>query len=209
MHSKLLHIALALSLITIFYNMAEGSVSVYFGLNDETLALFGFGTDSFVEVISGLGIAHMVMRMKRSGSTFHNRDNFERTALKITGTAFYLLALALIVGSIFILIEGSVPETTVIGIIVSSVSILTMYLLMHYKLKVGSKLKSDAIIADAHCTKACLYLSFILLASSGLYELFQIGYFDVAGSLGIAWFALREGRESWEKSRSDELACHC
>lgn len=84
-----------------------------------------------------------------------------------------------------------------------------MYLLMHYKLKVGSKLKSDAIIADAHCTKACLYLSFILLASSGLYELFQIGYFDVAGSLGIAWFALREGRESWEKSRSDELACHC
>lgn len=64
MHSKLLHIALALSLITIFYNMAEGTVSVYFGLDDETLALFGFGTDSFVEVISGLGIAHMVMRIK-------------------------------------------------------------------------------------------------------------------------------------------------
>jgi len=48
--------AIVLAYITIFYNLAEGIVSVYFGLEDETLSLFGFGLDSFVEVISGVGI---------------------------------------------------------------------------------------------------------------------------------------------------------
>lgn len=46
----------ALALITIFYNIVEGIISIYFGLDDETVALFGFGMDSFVEVISGIGI---------------------------------------------------------------------------------------------------------------------------------------------------------
>ncbi len=61
-----LKFAFALSLITIFYNIAEGLISVYFGAGDETLALLGFGVDSFVEVISGIGIAHMILRMKYS-----------------------------------------------------------------------------------------------------------------------------------------------
>ncbi|MEK7852009.1 MAG: hypothetical protein AAB275_08995, partial [Deltaproteobacteria bacterium] len=54
-----------LALITIFYNIGEGLVSVYFGLEDETIALFGFGIDSFVEVISGIGIWHMIRRFKQ------------------------------------------------------------------------------------------------------------------------------------------------
>ena len=45
-----------LAYVTIGYNMVEGLVSVWFGLDDETFALFGFGLDSFVEVISGIGI---------------------------------------------------------------------------------------------------------------------------------------------------------
>ena len=37
----------ALALITIFYNILEGVVSVGFGAADETFALFGFGLDSY------------------------------------------------------------------------------------------------------------------------------------------------------------------
>jgi divalent metal cation (Fe/Co/Zn/Cd) transporter len=84
-----------------------------------------------------------------------------------------------------------------------------MYILMTWKLRIGKQLNSDAIIADANCTKTCFYLSFILLASSGLYELFGIVWFDIAGSLGIAWFAFSEGKEAFEKAKSVELNCHC
>ena len=205
--NKLLRTAFILSLITIFYNIIEGVVSVYFGSEDETLALFGFGVDSFVEVISGIGIAHMILRMKYSKVV--TRDKFEKTALRITGTVFFLLTLGLITGSVLNIISGVKPETTLVGIIVSVISIFTMYWLMTAKLKVGKALKSDAIIADANCTRTCFYLSFILLASSGLYEIFNIAYFDVLGSLGIAYFAFTEGREAFEKVRSGNLACNC
>lgn len=203
--NKLLRTAFILSLITIFYNIIEGVVSVYFGSEDETLALFGFGVDSFVEVISGIGIAHMILRMKYSKVV--KRDKFEKTALRITGTVFLLLTFGLITGSVLNIISGVKPETTLVGIIVSVISIFTMYWLMTAKLKVGKALNSDAIIADANCTKTCFYLSFILLASSGLYEIFNIAYFDVLGSLGIAYFAFTEGREAFEKVRSGNLAC--
>src|SRR5512139_3748486 len=79
--------ASAVALITIFYNIIEGCVSVFFGLQDETIALFGFGLDSFVEVVSGIGIWHMVRRMKQTDPDTH--DSFEKRALQITGGAFY------------------------------------------------------------------------------------------------------------------------
>ena len=72
--NKPLRFALALGLITIFYNMIEGTISIFFGLEDETLALFGFGVDSFVEVISVIGITHMLLRMKYSKVV--SRDKF-------------------------------------------------------------------------------------------------------------------------------------
>ena len=205
--NKLLRTAFILSLITIFYNIMEGLISVYFGAGDETLALFGFGADSFVEVISGIGIAHMIFRMKYS--KVQKRDAFEKTALKITGTVFFILTAGLVLGSVLNFINDVKPATTIPGIVIAVISIATMYWLMTTKLNVGKSLKSDAIIADANCTKTCFYLSFILLASSGLYELFNIAYFDIIGSLGIAYFAFSEGREAFEKVRSGNLACNC
>lgn len=205
--NHLVSFALGLSLITVFYNIAEGLISVLFGMRDETLALFGFGLDSFVEVISGIGILHMIIRMKRN--PISERDEFERTALKITGFSFYLLCAGLIVASLLLIVNNEKPETTIVGIVISFISILTMYALLHYKLKVGKALNSDAIIADANCTKTCFYLSFILLASSLSYEVFKIGYIDIAGSLGIAYFAFKEGKESIDKSKSTNLSCSC
>ena len=101
-NQRFLNIAIILAIVTVFYNLLEGIVSVYFGAEDETLALFGFGLDSFVEVISGIGIWHMVLRIKKNGN--ENRDNFEKTALKITGTMFYLLTVGLMISSVFNLI---------------------------------------------------------------------------------------------------------
>lgn len=204
---KWLYTALWLSIITIGYNIIEGVVSVYFGNDDDTLVLLGFGIDSFVEVISGIGILHLVLRLQHS--VVKDFDKFERLALRITGIAFLLLAIGLVIGSAINIATKSKPQTTLAGIIIAGVSILTMYLLMNYKLKTGKALNSEAVVADAHCTKTCLYLSFILLISSVLYEIFKISYLDVAGSLGVAWYALGEGRESLEKARKNQLACSC
>jgi divalent metal cation (Fe/Co/Zn/Cd) transporter len=197
--------AYALALITIFYNILEGLVSIYFGIEDETLALFGFGLDTFVEVISGVGIWHMIKRIRKNYDA--NPDHFERQALKITGTAFYLLSTGLIATALINIFQGHEPETTFWGIVISLVSIVTMWLLIHYKIKVGKQLDSQAIIADANCTKACLYLSIILLLSSAGYELTGIGGLDSIGAIFIAGLSFKEGRESFQKARG--LSCSC
>ncbi|MFL7870664.1 MAG: hypothetical protein AB8I58_17680, partial [Anaerolineales bacterium] len=61
--------ALWLAIFTILYNLAEGLVSIFFGLSDETLTLFGFGVDSFIEVMSGIGILAMVLRIRQNPDT--------------------------------------------------------------------------------------------------------------------------------------------
>ncbi len=198
--------ALILALITIIYNVAEGVVSVFFGLEDDTIALFGFGLDSFVEVISGIGILHMVTRLRKNGDS--DPDRFEQRALRITGTSFYILTVGLILTAGINLYRGHAPETTIWGIIIASISIVTMWLLIHYKVKIGKLLNSDAIIADANCTRACLYLSIILLVSSIGYEFTRIGGIDSIGAIGIAWFAFKEGKESFEKARGKSCDCN-
>ena len=204
-NSRLLRTAYILSIVTIIYNLIEGVISTFFGFQDETLALFGFGVDSFIEVISATGIVHMIWRMQRNPVS--ERDRFERQALKITGTAFYMLAGGLAIAAVMSTIQQAKPETTIIGIIVSTISILTMYFLYRYKLKVGKALNSQPIIADANCTKTCFYLSFILLGASIIYETFKIPYIDAIGSIGIAWYAFKEGKEAYEKAKSGSLSC--
>jgi len=205
--APLQNVALFLGFVTIGYNIIEGAVSIWFGLSDDTLALLGFGVDSFVEVISGAGIVHALLRMRRS--PVESRDQFERQALRITGWAFYLLVVGMVLGALLNVLQGNRPVTTVPGILVSLVSIATMWWLMIAKMKVGKALHSDAIIADANCTKTCLLLSVVLLAGSVLYELFHVGLVDLAGSLGIAWFAGKEGKESLETARTGKLCCCC
>jgi divalent metal cation (Fe/Co/Zn/Cd) transporter len=204
---KFIQLALILTIITLTYNLAEGLVSIIFGISDETLVLLGFGVDSFVEMISAFGILHMVLRMRKSQA--ETPDSFEKNALRITGTAFFLLTAGLVAGVIINIVTQAKPETTMVGVIVSSASILTMWFLMRAKQNVGRKLNSAAIIADANCTKTCFYLSFILLASSLLYEFTGIAWVDSVGSLGIAWFAFTEGREAFDKARTGNLSCGC
>ena len=198
--------ATVLAGVTIGYNLVEGLVSVFFGLQDETVALFGFGVDSFVEVISGIGIWHMLRRLRASPDG-ESTDEFEKTALRVTGAAFYLLTVGLVLTAVANLVQGRAPATTFWGIVVASVSIVSMWLLIRLKTSVGRALGSAAILADAACTRACLVLSFVLLASSVGYTLTGIRHLDTIGALLIAALAWREGREAFTKAKGGSCGC--
>jgi divalent metal cation (Fe/Co/Zn/Cd) transporter len=202
---RLFKFAFVLALFTIFYNVIEGIVATYFGFTDESLALFGFGVDSFIEVISGIGIASMIIRIWKNPNS--NRDNFERTALKITGFAFYALVAGLLITSIYSIWTGHKPETTFWGIMISVISIAVMWLLIIGKKSVGKQLNSEAILADANCTKVCVYMSIILLLSSLIYALTNFAYIDSIGTFGLAYFSFKEGKECFEKAKSNKICC--
>jgi divalent metal cation (Fe/Co/Zn/Cd) transporter len=197
--------ALWLALFTIFYNLAEGLVSIYFGAQDETLTLFGFGIDSFIEVMSGLGILAMVLRIRRDPDA--PRSKFERTALRITGASFYLLAAGLGATSVYNLFTAHKPATTLPGFIISLVSITVMWALVLGKRKVGHALDSAPILADANCTMVCIYMSIVLLVSSFIYQFTGFGFVDSLGALGLIYFSVHEGKEAFEKAASMQEGC--
>ncbi len=190
--------ALWLGYFTILFNLLEGGASVFFGMHDESLTLFGFGIDSFIEVISGLGIVAMVLRIGRHPGTLRSR--FERTALRVTGTSFFLLAAGLLASAAYNLVTGHKPETTMPGLIISVISILIMWTLIAAKRSVGRALDSAPILADANCTLVCIYMSLVLLAASLIYAATGIGFVDSLGALGLIWFSFQEGRESFDKA---------
>lgn len=204
-NAPLFRLASTLAVLTIAYNILEGVASVYFGVDDDALSLLGFGLDSFVEVISGIGIWHMIRRIRRDPAD--DPDRFERTALRITGSAFYLLSAGLMVTAALNTYRGLRPETTFWGIVISLISISAMWLLIRYKTKVGRRLQSKAILADAECSRVCLWLSWVLLAASAGYELTGIGGIDAAGAVVIAVLSFREGREAFAKAAGESCSC--
>jgi len=187
-----------LALFTIFYNLAEGVISIYFGAQDETLTLFGFGIDSFIEVMSGLGILAMILRIRKDPEV--PRSQFERTALRITGTSFYMLAAGLGATALYNLFTAHKPTTTIPGLIISLISIAIMWLLVMGKRKVGQTLRSTPILADANCTKVCIYMSVVLLVSSLIYHFAGFGFVDSLGAIGLIYFSINEGKEAFEKA---------
>jgi divalent metal cation (Fe/Co/Zn/Cd) transporter len=197
--------ALWLALFTIFYNLAEGFVSIFFGINDEALTLFGFGVDSFIEVMSGIGILAMVLRIRQNPET--PRSQFERTALRVTGTSFYLLAVGLGATAIYNVFSAHKPTTTLPGLIISLVSVAVMWALVAGKRKVGRTLDSAPILADANCTMVCIYMSIVLLAASLIYQLTGFGFVDSIGALGLIYFSYSEGKESFEKAAGMDDCC--
>ena len=202
-------LALGLAIFTIVYNVAEGVFSIFFGIQDETLTLFGFGVDSFIEVLSGIGILAMTLRIQASPNS--ERSGFEKTALRITGTSFYILAVGLAITTVYNLIQQHKPETTLPGIIISLISIGIMWALVWSKRKVGKALNSVPILADANCTLVCIYMSLVLLAASLIYQLTGFGFIDALGSIGLIYFSINEGKESFEKANNIECECgdHC
>lgn len=198
-----------LALFTILYNIVEGIVSTTFGYSDETLALFGFGVDSFIESISGIGVYVMIRRIAYGAErvTATEQTEFEKQALRITGWAFYGLSAMLAATVSINIIEHKAPESTFWGVVISALSIVVMSVLVFAKRRVGRALNSAPILADANCTLVCIYMSIAVLISSAVYELTAFAYADAIGALAIIWFSISEGRECFAKSKGHQCGC--
>ena len=112
------------------YALLLAFFSIFFGFSVEVLTIFGFGIDSFIEVTSGNGILAMVIRIHQNPDTLL-RSQFEKTALRITGTAFYLLVIGLAVTAIYNIVVCDKPEITPTSLIISVISIAIMWALLH------------------------------------------------------------------------------
>ncbi len=185
---------------TITYNVIEGVIAVTAGFIASFVALIGFGFDSGIEVFAA------VLVLTRLRAQFYSGDfneEKERRALKLIGVTFFLLAAYVTFTSIRNLLTDSTSEVSVVGIVLTSLSVLIMPFLAHLKMSTGRKLGSRLLMADAKETQLCAWLSVSTLAGLVTFYIFSWNWVDSIASLVIAVFAIIEGREAW----AGELAC--
>jgi len=130
-----------LEYLTITWNLLEGIISVGAGLVAGSVALVGFGFDSFIESLSG---SALVWRLHLDHPD--RRERAEQVALKIVGVSFLLLAAYVAFDAAKSLIQRESPETTYIGIGMAALSLVVMPFLARAKRKVAAQLESHYML---------------------------------------------------------------
>lgn len=209
--APLIRRVILLSLFTIGYNLIEGIVSMAMGYSDESLALFGFGVDSFIEV----GSAFLVLWRFRgeTGSGGMPSPEKERRSTLGIGILFMLLAIGALAGGVLQLTERGHPSTTLPGVIISLLSLSFMYYLWSAKKKLGAALQSATVLKDASCSLACIHLSIVLLIGSVLfYFIPSLWWADSVAAIVLSGFIGKEGWETISAARSKDFdggGCGC
>lgn len=194
--------ALWLSGLTIAYNLAEGLVSMAFGWTDDSVALFGFGADSFIEVASALLVLWKLLD--------HGDLERERKATRSIGWLFVLLTAGVAAGALLQLITRRHPPTTVPGLVISALSLSFMGFLWRAKLQAAKALDSAALEADAACSRACIQLSLVLFAGSLVFLLLPaLWWVDAVAALGLALLIGKEGLGMIRAARSAAFTGGC
>lgn len=200
--AELLRRGRRLEIFTIAWNALEGIASVGLGIAAGSIALIGFGIDSFVETGSGV----ILLWRLQGGRDKAEEERIEGLALKLVGAS--LLALAAYVGweSIDALIGRDTPGASTPGIILACLSLVVMPVLARSKRRVGAALGSRALEADAFQTTVCMYLSAILLAGLLLNAVFGLWWADPVAALAMTPLIVREGVEALRGQHCDECA---
>jgi divalent metal cation (Fe/Co/Zn/Cd) transporter len=198
---SLIRTALWLGWFTILYNLAEGAVAIAGATIAASDALLSFGLDSIVESLSGSVI---VWRLYSERNNPARAERVEQRALKIIGVAFLLLAAWVAQDSIRTLIAGDRPDTSVIGIAVTALSLVVMPILATKKRRVGIALGSRAVESDSRQTTACVYLSAVVLGGLVLNAVLGWWWADPVAALGVVVFLIREGSETLRAEHADD-----
>ena len=194
--------ALWLSALTIAYNLVVGVVSMAFGWADDSIALFGFGADSFIEVASALLVLWKLLD--------HGNLARERKATLGIGRLFLALATGMAGGALLQLMARHHPPTTVPGLVISALSLACMVFLWRAKRQAAQALDSATLEADAACSLACIQLSTVLFAGSLLFLLLPgLWWVDAAAALGLALLIGREGLGMVRAARSAAFTGGC
>lgn len=194
--------ALRLEYLTVGWNVVEGLVAVAAALAAGSVALLGFGIDSFVETASGLVLVWRLRAERRRGR--QHAERLDRLALRLVGLSLFALAAWVAFDAGRALLERAAPEASPIGIGLTALSIAAMLWLARAKRRAAVALGSRALAADAFQTTACFWLSVITLAGLAANALLGWWWADPVAALGLTPLLVREGREAW---RGESCSC--
>ncbi|ODS31881.1 MAG: hypothetical protein SCARUB_02995 [Candidatus Scalindua rubra] len=203
MDQRLQKKALSLSYFTVGYNILEGIASIFAGLLSGSIALVGFGLDSFVESLSG-GV--MIWRFRKHGKISEEEEEIvEKKAIRLVAYTFFILGAYVLYESVKKLHFHEIPDPSLFGIVIAILSLIVMPVLFYMKYQTGKSINSRSLVADSKQTLACVFLSVALLIGLGLNYLYGFWKADPLVGLIIVIFLIKEGYSTLK----EEKLCSC
>jgi divalent metal cation (Fe/Co/Zn/Cd) transporter len=190
-------LALRLECLTVGWNVVEGIIAVTAAVLAGSVAILGFGIDSFVECASALV---MIWRLRAEGDQrlqAARLDATESRARRLVAGSLLLLSGYVTIDAIETLWTMARPAFSGVGVTLLAVSAAVMLWLARAKARVARELGSEAMEADAFQTTACWWLSLAALIGVGLNGLFGWWWADPLAALVIAGLIAREARDAW------------
>lgn len=192
---QLLRRGYRLALFTVLWNVVEGCVAIAAGLASGSVALVGFGVDSFIETASAL-IVGWRLRLELRGLPPERVEILEKRTTRVAGGLLLALAAYVAVDAGRRLLDfGERPEESLLGIGITGLSLVVMPVIGRMKLRTATALGSRALRADAFETITCAWLSLTTLGGLLLHSLAGWWWADPVAALVLVPLIAREGLE--------------
>lgn len=190
-------LAIVLVRATFAYNAIEGAVAIGAGWRAGSIALVGFGLDSVIELAAASALLWRLGVEARLGDS-EVVAHAERRVHRFIGGTFLLLAVYVVLMSLWILVRRQGPAESLIGIVLALASLVVMPVVAWWKLKAAAALGSGALRAEAKETLACSYLSFTLFLGLAANAIAGWWWADPMAALLMVPWLVKEGLEGLE-----------
>ena len=195
---RLARLARLLSWLTLGWLGVEAGVAIAAAVFAGSVALLGFGLDSGIEAL-----ASIIVIWRFTGTRLHGEGS-ERRAQQLVAVSFYLLAPYVAAEAIWGLAAGEHAETSIAGLVLTAGTAIFEPVLGVAKRRIGARLGSGATAGEGTQNLLCAYLAIAVFAGLAANTLFGAWWLDGVVALGIAGWAVIEGRRAWAG-----LGCAC
>ena len=180
-----------LSWLSLGWMTVEGVLGIVAGTVAGSVALVGWGLGS---VIEGLAAVIVIWRFTGSRTT---SETSELRAQRAVAVSFFLLAPFIAVEALRSLAGADHPEISALGVAVTASSVVLMPALGVAKRRLGEQLGSGATAGEGTQNLLCAAQGAAVLVGLAANAAAGVWWLDAVIALGLAAFALREGRAAW------------
>jgi divalent metal cation (Fe/Co/Zn/Cd) transporter len=188
---RLARLARILSWLTLGWLGIEAGIAIGAAVIAGSVALLGFGLDSGIEAL-----ASVIVIWRFTGTRLASNTS-ERRAQRLVAVSFYLLAPYIAIEAIRALASADRAETSIAGIMLTAGTAVLEPVLGLAKRRLGARLGSAATAGEGTQNLLCAYLAAAVLAGLLANTLLGVWWLDGAVALGIAAWAVIEGRRAW------------
>ena len=183
--------ARALSWVSLAWMTAEGVLGLVAGLQTGSISLLGWALGSVIE-----GLASVIVIWRFTGTRTLS-ETAEGRAQKAVGVSFFLLAPYIAIEALRDLAGAHLAHTSILGVIVTAVSLVFMPALGVAKKRLGTTLRSGATAGEGAQNLLCAAQGGAVLIGLAATAAFAWTWVDPLIALLLAAWAIREGTQAW------------